>query len=100
MLKKLIHCFTFYRNIFIVNLLVSLGALSIIYVYGVSPFIFVFWFKVAVLALVLYSHSVYRNNEFFYYLNLGLTKKQLWIFTAVADLLLFIALFILTLKIR
>lgn len=100
MIKKLIQALQFYRTIMVANLAVSLGALSLIYIYGTGPFVFIFWFKVAVLLFIIYVQSSSRSAELYYYMNLGISKKQLWTTAITVDLILFIILFVLTLKIR
>ena len=100
MISKFIQSLQFYRSIMVANVAVSLGALSIIYVYDTGPFVIIFWFKIVVLLFSLYAHSSYRRAEFYYYMNLGISKKQLWITAILVDLILFVLLFILTLKLR
>lgn len=100
MLKILKLCFAFYRTIFVANLAVTLGALYLILNNGLSIFTVVFWFKILFSGFTLFAYHTYKKNEYFFYLNLSATKKQLWIFSAVSDLLVFFLLFIVTLKIR
>jgi len=92
--------FSFYKSIAVVNISISIGVLSVIYVYGISPFLYLFWFKIFTLAFILYANNTYKSREYFYFLNLGVSKKNLWISSALIDIVIFILLLIITLKIR
>jgi hypothetical protein len=57
--------------------------------YGMSIFTVLFWFKLATLgAVVIYIRS-YKSKEFYYYYNLGLSGRMLWISTLSVDFLLY-----------
>jgi hypothetical protein len=49
-----------------------------------------FWFKIFTLAVIIYSTSVYKKNEIYYYKNLGLSRLKLWIPTLTFDFLFFL----------
>lgn len=49
-----------------------------------------FWFKILTLAITIYSINVYKRNEFYYYKNLGLSKRMLWLPILIFDFLLFL----------
>jgi hypothetical protein len=66
---------------------------------GISSFSAFFWFKIITLGLIYYYIHSYKNNEFYYYKNLGLTKKQLWISTLIFDFIIFLVLLTLAIKI-
>jgi hypothetical protein len=59
-----------------------------------------FWFKIISLGLIFYYFHTFKNEVFYYYKNLGITKKQLWLTALSFDFLLFLILLILTLKFR
>ncbi len=92
--------FTFYKSFAFSSLMITLSCLSIIYEWGISTFIVLFWFKIITLALVFYYIHNFKKDVFFYYKNLGLTKKHLWIPALTFDMFLFLILVILTLKIK
>jgi hypothetical protein len=92
--------FTFYKLYAFASLVITLSCLSIIYTWGISTFAVLFWFKIITLGLIFYYIQNFKKDKFYYYKNLGLSKKQLWIWTFAFDFILFLILSILTLKIR
>jgi len=98
--NKLQLYLAFYKSIAFVNISISVGALSVVYIYGISPFLYLFWFKIFTLFVILYANNTYKSKEYFYFLNLGVSKKNLWISSALIDIVIFIGLLILILKIR
>lgn len=72
----------------------------ITYNQGMRAFTALFWFKVITSGLFIYFIFNYKNHEFYYYKNLGLSKLFLCISTSFFDMILFISLLILTLKFR
>ncbi len=91
---------TFYKSFAFVSLMITLACLGPIYMLGIDFFAVLLWFKIITLGLILYYIHNYQKNIFFYYKNLGLTKKKLCIVTLSFDFSLFLALTILTLVIR
>jgi len=98
--NKLPLYISFYKSIAVVNISISIGVLSVIYVYGISPFVYLFWFKIFTLFFILYANNTYKSKEYFYFLNLGISKKDLWISSALIDIVIFILLLIFTLKMK
>jgi len=98
--NKLQLYISFYKSIAIVNISISISVLSVIYVYGISPFLYLFWFKIITLFFILYANNTYKSKEYFYFLNLGVSKKNLWISSALIDIVIFILLLIIAMKIR
>jgi hypothetical protein len=90
----------FYKSFAAASIAVSIGAVSIVYVYGIGTFLPIFWFKVFTLLCILYANHKYKSNEYYFFLNLGIPKRNLWIFSGVFDMIVFTALLILSLKIR
>ncbi|MDR3711489.1 MAG: hypothetical protein P4L51_01635 [Puia sp.] len=72
------------------NLLVTLACAFLFGEYGNRIFAVLFWFKIATLALVWYFTEQYKKEEFYYYLNLGVSKTFLWTTTLGFDLSLFL----------
>lgn len=63
---------------------------------GWSTFVYLFWFKAVSLALSCYFVDIYRKKEYYYYFNLGLSKRLLWSVCLTLDAVLFLVSFILT----
>ena len=89
---------TFYRSFFIVNLLITLVCAGLFREYGFSIFPTLFWLKLATMALVFYYIRNYKKKEFYYYLNLGLSRRLLWISTLSVDFCLYLVLILLVNK--
>jgi hypothetical protein len=70
------------------------------YFIGIRPFVVLFWFKIATMAIFLYFIDTYKRDELYYFKNLGLSKQFLWISTLLFDFLLFIILITIALIIR
>jgi hypothetical protein len=90
----------FYKSFAAASIAVSIGAVSILYVYGIGPFLPIFWFKIVTLFCILYANHKYKSDEYFFFLNLGIPKRNLWISSGVFDLIVFTALLIISLKIK
>lgn len=99
-MKTIRLIFTFYKSFAFVNSMITLACLSITYTWGIDTFVMLFWFKIITLGLILYYIHNYQKNIFYYYKNLGLTKKKLCIVTLSFDFTLFLALTIIILAIR
>jgi type III secretory pathway component EscU len=92
---------TFYKSFAFASNLITFSCIYLINLYGKNAIYIIqalFWFKIITLALIFYYIQNYKKDEFYYYKNLGLTKKHLWISTFTFDFILFLILFILTLK--
>ncbi len=99
-MRKILIIITFYKSFAATSLIISLSCLSIIYTWGDDAFTALFWFKIISLGLIFYYFHSFKKDIFYYYKNLGITKKHLWITTLTFDFLLFLILLILTIKIR
>ena len=91
-MKKLRLILTFYQSFAFLSNLLSAVCLYLIYSNGKDGIYllqFLFWFKLLTLLIIYYGVNAYKKNEFYYYQNLGLSKKQLWIPVLVIDFLLF-----------
>lgn len=99
-LNKIRLVFTFYRSFAVVSNLVTMACLSILYANGIKTFTTLFWFKMATLAILVLYIRTYKKQAFYYYRNLGLTPRGLWIASLLADILVFIVLTILILYVR
>ncbi len=94
---------TFYKSFALASNLITLASLYLINLYGekaIHIFQALFWFKIIALGLIFcYIHN-YKREGFYYYKNLGLTKRHLWISTFAFDFTLFILLILLTLRLQ
>ncbi|OFZ08525.1 MAG: hypothetical protein A2322_06505 [Bacteroidetes bacterium RIFOXYB2_FULL_39_7] len=91
---------TFYRSFAFASLMITLSCLSIIYTWGLVTFTALFWFKIITLGLIFYYIHNVKKDDFYYYKNLGLSKKTLWFSTLTFDFILFLMLIIITLIVR
>jgi len=84
---------TFYKSFAFASNLISLVCIVLIYGFGkngiylIQPF---FWFKIFTLAAIVFFVHSYKNNEYYYYRNLGLSKLNLWLPILVFDFILFL----------
>jgi hypothetical protein len=83
---------TFYRSFFLLNTLITLVCLFLFREYGFSIFFILFWLKLASLALVFFYIRSYKHKEFYYYQNLGLSRRLLWTTTFLFDFALYLFL--------
>jgi len=70
------------------------------YSFGIGTFSQLFWFKVVTLGMIFYLNNGYKRNEYYYYKNLGISKKLLWIPTLSFEMILFLTLFFLTIRFK
>lgn len=89
-LIKLRLILTFYRSYFFASFLVTLAFSFLFWQYGYSIFSTLFWGKLVTLFIIYNFIRSYKNNEFYYYQNLGLSKKVLWVSTLTVDMLLYL----------
>ncbi|HWK04386.1 MAG TPA: hypothetical protein VNS58_12175 [Puia sp.] len=85
---------TFYKNFFFFSFLMTLICMGLFREYGMSIFSTLFWLKLSTLGLTIVVIKSYKNKEFYYYQNLGLTRTFLWVSTLGFDFILY--LFLLT----
>lgn len=81
-MKTLRLILTFYKSFALVSLLLTLTCLYIIYGYGKNGIYilqYLFWFKLVTIGIIYYYINSYKNAEFYYYKNLGVSKQKLWI---------------------
>ena len=92
LLRTLRLLLTFYRITVIPNTAMTIICGGLFWEYGFSIFTVIFWLKLAVMTLVFYYIRSYKNYEFYYYQNLGLSKTLLWTTTLSVDFILFLFL--------
>jgi hypothetical protein len=89
-LVKLRLILTFYRSYFFASFLITLAFSYLFWLYGFSIFATLFWGKIITLFIIYNFIRSYKNKEFYYYQNLGLSKKVLWTSTLIFDMLLYL----------
>lgn len=99
-MKTLGLLLTFYKSFALASFIISLSCASITYHHGIETFAAIFWFKIITECLIVYSIHSYKNNEFYYFKNLGFSKLKLWVSTLSFDVIIFTTLIIISLKIR
>jgi len=85
---------TFYRSFMALSFLITATCLVLFWKYGFGVFSTLFWFKIGTLGLTFYFINNYKNKEYYYYQNLGVSKVLLWSATLSFDFALFIFLII------
>jgi hypothetical protein len=95
-IKKIRLLATFYKSFFIASFIINLCCISLFWLNGMGIFVVIFWFKIASLGLTYYFLNSYKNKEYYYYYNLGISKLGLWAFTLIFDLVCYLTLIFLT----
>ena len=85
----------FYRSFILLSLIITAICLRVFWLYHFKIFFTIFWFKIVTLAITYYFIDVYKRKEYYYYHNLGISKRKLWTITLGFDFALFISLIIL-----
>lgn len=91
-IQKFRHSLVFYKNYLTPSTAITLCCAYIIKTYSIEAFFLVFWFKLITLT-IFYTYitfSTSKKKEFFYYFNLGISKKHLWCTTLFLDLIIFL----------
>ena len=91
---------SFYKSYLIVSSIITISCMNFTYMYGLSIITVLFWFKLITLGIIIYYINTYKNNEFYYYQNLGLSKQFLWVSSIIFDISLFAFLLTIMLQIR
>lgn len=99
-MRKICSILDFYQSFSYTSILITIVCVFFTCKFGIGAFAPLFWFKITTLGLIYYIIKTYKSDEFYYYKNLGLTKRILWISAMLIDLGLFILLLIISLKLR
>jgi len=99
-MKVLRLTLNFYSSFAFASWMITILCVIISYTQGINIFTALFWFKIITLGIIVYFINNYKRNEFYYYKNLGLSKKVLWISSLTFDFILFLTLIIITLLVR
>jgi hypothetical protein len=98
--KTLRVLWTFYNSFIISTLVLTGSCMYMVYELGAEALMLITWFKIITSGVIVYYINNYKNKEFYYYQNLGLSKRTLWLSTMTADFALYILVIILTLEFR
>lgn len=91
---------TFYRGFMPVSLIITGSCIWIFWRGGYSVFAVLFWYKVITTALIYCFINSYKKREYYYYQNLGLSKRKLWALSLAFDFSLFILLIIVACQLK
>jgi hypothetical protein len=83
---------TFCRSFAATSIIVTALCLFWLILWGMDALPPIIFFKIALIALTVYFIDIAKSKEYYYYSNLGISKKRLWRTAIIADMLLFIAL--------
>jgi len=86
--------FTFYKSFCFASILISFVCAYFLFKYGLPVYSPLFWFKIITFALIFYYIKEYKSKEFYFYKNLGISKKALWIFSTSLDFIIYIVVVI------
>lgn len=81
---------TFYNSFFVSTLVLTASCAYMCMVLGPGALTLITWFKIITSGIIIYYINNYKNKEFYYYQNLGLSKKILWSSTMTVDFLIYI----------
>jgi hypothetical protein len=92
--KKLSLLYRFYLNFLLVSMIVTFAIVTstLIYAFGVSVLVILVWFKILTMAVFAFYLNTYKQHDFYYYHNLGLSKLMLFTSTLGLDFVIFILL--------
>ncbi|MBI1306340.1 MAG: hypothetical protein GC181_06970 [Bacteroidetes bacterium] len=80
----------FYKLFALPSILLTVILTGFVFQYGLSVVEVIVPFKLITLALLVFYVELQRRDEFVYYRNLGLDRKQLWGYSISLDLVVFI----------
>jgi hypothetical protein len=91
---------TFYKSFLLLSVVITSSCMILFWEYGIDIFVALFWLKIATLAITCWFINSYKNKEYYYYQNLGISKALLWGATLIFDFVLFIFLIVQTYKFK
>ncbi|RYZ20424.1 MAG: hypothetical protein EOO16_16690 [Chitinophagaceae bacterium] len=98
--QKIRLLWAFYRPLTPFSLLAAGVGLYRVWNEGYPAFAGLLWMKLGTLLLAFYYGHAYRGRQYYYYHNLGLSKRVLWAAPMTADLVLYYLLLIQTARLR
>ncbi|PJE46628.1 MAG: hypothetical protein CUR34_08345 [Sediminibacterium sp.] len=90
MIKQLQIFWLFYKSFAVASLFFTLCCISLFWKYEFSVFSGIFWFKFFTGMIIYYFVNDFRKKEYYFYYNLGISKRQLWVTTLGFDFSVFI----------
>ena len=99
-LKTIRLIWTFYKSFLLFSVIITICCLRLFWAYGFSIFVVLFWFKIATFGVTFYFINDYKQKEYYYYQNLGISKGMLWLSTLIFDFAMFIFLIVQTYKFK
>jgi len=99
-MKTLRLLITFYKSYAFASIVITIATLHFTCVGGFAMFASLLWVKIITFGMIAYLVHNFKKEEFYYYKNLGMTRKYLWISTFSIDFIIFLTLTILTLIMR
>ncbi len=85
---------TFFRSFYAAGGCISLCCGWLFYRWGGGSLAPLLYFKLGTTAIVYYMVNRFKHREYYYYHNLGISKRRLWAFYEFCDLLVFVLLLI------
>lgn len=89
-MKRLRLYVRFYRYYALVSIGLTLACGWFVFLYGARPLNLLVWFKAITLGLTVYFLNEYKRADFYYFKNLGISKRRLWGVTLSWDAALFL----------
>jgi len=84
-LKQINLFFTFYKSFCFVSILISVVCAYFLVKYGSSAYSILFRYKIITSAVIFLYIREYKSKEFYFYKNLGISQKALWLFSFIFD---------------
>ena len=100
LMKKIKLYLTFYNTFNFASIVLSIICAYFFFLHGISAFSILFWFKIITLALTFFYIREYKANEFYFYKNLGISKKALWIFSICLDFIIYFVIIIIAINLH
>jgi hypothetical protein len=91
-LKKLQAIALFYKSFCLVSLLMTAICLFLFWESGYHIYAVLLWLKLSSVFCIYRFIDTYKSKEFYYYRNLGISKRVLWIVSLSFDLALYLLL--------
>ena len=90
---------SFYSSFAFLGFLLTAVCLATVFTTGIAMFTLLFWFKIGTMWLTYYFTDSYKSKEYYYYDNLGISKRTLWIPALAFDFTVFmVSMVVLMLK--
>lgn len=100
MLRRIILFLNFYSLFAAATLGITAACAVLLYRLGIKPFVYIFWFKMISTGLCMYGAYRNKGNLYYYYKNLGISIRALWIGSFLLELLIFAIAIVVTFEFR